>query len=266
MRAIHLDDSPLGRIPRQARSRQLATPDATRIQRHQVRPHDQAQRRPVPADHRYILGAPPRHIEPWHEPCRRLARAVLGLEVHHPVDRAVAQAGEGIHHHAEAVDAAQAVVPAVRRVAEDVGEEALPVGALELFFDFIGKVDHLGCGPLGQHTGVDQQEVVFQQGKRAVAQPGEQIVTVRGGEDVAQSVVAAFLAYTGGDCEKVDIVVAKDGFGTIAHGAYGAQGCERGGATVDEIADQAHGRLRRQAGEQGVQRRCATLQITDCVK
>ncbi|MNT72694.1 hypothetical protein D3C72_2113210 [compost metagenome] len=61
-----------------------------------------------------------------------------------------------------AINAAQAVVPTVGGVAEDVGEEVLPVGALELVFDFAGEVDDLGGGPLGEDAGVDQEEVVFQ--------------------------------------------------------------------------------------------------------
>ncbi|MDT4854553.1 hypothetical protein FQZ97_888630 [compost metagenome] len=222
MRAIDLDHGPPGRIRRHARRRQLAAPDAARIQRHQVRPHHQAQRRPVPAHHGHIPGAPPRHIEPRHKAVRRLAEPFLGLEVHHAIDGAIAQSGKGIDHHTMAFDAAQAVVPAVGGIAEDVGQEALPVRALELGFDFLSEVDDLGGRPLGEDAGVDLQEVVFQQGQRAVAQPGEQVLTIGRGEDVVQGVGLALLADAAGYCKEVDVVVAEDGFGPGSHGMDGA--------------------------------------------
>ncbi|MNL87653.1 hypothetical protein D3C87_2169050 [compost metagenome] len=71
------------------------------------------------------------------------------------------------------MDAGQVVLPAVRGVAEDIAEEVLPVGALELGFDLAGQVDDLAGGPLRQHAGVDDQEVIFQDRQGLIAQPGE---------------------------------------------------------------------------------------------
>ncbi len=55
---------------------------------------------------------------------------------------------------------------------------------------------------------MDEEEAILKQGKRAVAQPGEQILTVGGGEDVLQGVGLAVLTDAGCGGQGVDVVVA----------------------------------------------------------
>ncbi|MNT62381.1 hypothetical protein D3C86_2193760 [compost metagenome] len=58
-----------------------------------------------------------------------------------------------------AFDAAQAGVPAVCRVTEDVGKKAFPVGALQLLLDLTCQIHDLRGGPLRQDPGMHEEAI-----------------------------------------------------------------------------------------------------------
>ena len=67
-------------------------------------------------------------------------RTFFGGEFHLALRVAKPQAGQGVDDHPMTLDAAQTVIPAIRRIAEDISQEALPVRALQLGFDFLREV------------------------------------------------------------------------------------------------------------------------------
>ena len=107
LRALHRKHLPI----LQPDCGQLAAPQAAGIQRDQIRPVDQPQRRPVADDEGRVGAFPPRHLEPRQPAGRLRAGRALVLELDFAFGRAVAQPGEGVDDTAQALDALQTSRP-----------------------------------------------------------------------------------------------------------------------------------------------------------
>ncbi len=210
--ARHLHDASIGRRQRQLGRCELTAPHAARIQAHHVVAHHQPARRPVSKDDRRAACAATGHVEPRHVAVRR-AVGIRRLELHRAVGLAETQAGEGVDRQAQAVHADEIGAPLVGLVAKRVGQEGLPVCAAQLPLDCARELQHVAGGPLGQYPGMDHQEAVLEDRQRLMAQPRDELVAIRCGQDVGDGVALAGLAYAGSDRQEMDVVVAQDGAG-----------------------------------------------------
>jgi len=190
----------------------------------------------VTEDRGHVFGPPPWHLEPGHQSFRRCRRAFLHRKIHRPVRLAEAQAGEGIDDAAQALVAGQVIAPAIGLVAVHVAQEVHPLVAAQHGFHFAGQGQGLLQVPLGQHAGMHDQVAFFVDGQGTVAQPVDKLLTVGGVEDIVEGVVAVRRADAAGHGQQVQVMVAQDGPGALAHLHHGAQGVKGLGAAVDEVA------------------------------
>jgi hypothetical protein len=73
-------------------------------------------------------------------------------------------------------------------------------------------------------------------GQRTMAQPVDQLLAVRRCQDVVERVIPVGRADAAGHRQQVQVVVAQDCPGAVAHLHDIAQGLEGLGAAVDEVA------------------------------
>ncbi len=114
---LDLRHDALGRIGREPYRRQLVAPHAARIEAQHVVADHQAECGPMAEHHRHVLRAAPWHVVPRHEAGRRRVRPAIVRELHRAVGRAEADARQRVVRHAQAIDAGQRIVPAMRLVA-----------------------------------------------------------------------------------------------------------------------------------------------------
>jgi len=245
---------------------QLAAPDAAGIERDQVRPQHQPQRRPVAEHYRDVGALPLRYLEPRHEAGRRRIQPFLGGEFHFAVGAAKAQPGQAVDNAAQPRAALQRIVPAQRRVAVHLAQEIHPGRAAQRGFDFAGQRPGLRGAPLRQYAGMHQQVAIGQVRQRPVAQPVEQFVAVRRGQDVGHRVGTVRIADAVRDRQQVQIVVAEHHGGARAERLDAAQRRQRLRPAVDQVA----GEPERGTGVGGIdalqqcfQAGVATLQVAD---
>jgi hypothetical protein len=91
---------------------------------------------------------------------------------------------------------------------------------------------------LRQEARVNQNVLPRDVHHRAVPQPIEQIVPICSSDDVIESVVLATLHAILRKRQQVQIVVAEHDHGAIPETTYEAQGGERRGTAVDQIANE----------------------------
>jgi len=192
---------------------------------------------------------PPRYLKPRQATRWRLLRAALGLEFHGPVRSAETQPGHGVGNQAQAFYPLEIFVPAIRMVAVHVRQKSPVIGRLQALLHFGGQHQCLRRGPLRQQPGMHHEITLCGMRQRPVAQPGEQLVAVGGGEDAAQRVVAMRLYKILRDCQQVQVMVAQHGGHTLSHGTRPAQHRERIGAAVDQVAHQPDTVMRRVEAE-----------------
>ncbi|EIJ45191.1 hypothetical protein GWL_46310 [Herbaspirillum sp. GW103] len=157
--------------------------------------------------------------------------------------------------------------PAFGLVAVHVTQEDHPLVAAQHGFHFVGQGQGLVQIPLRQHAGVDDQVALLVDGQGPVAQPVDELLAVGGIEDVIQGIVAMRGSDTAGHGQQVQVVIAQNSPGALAHLHHGAQGLQGLGAAVDEVAGEDELLLVffRNIGQQALQRRIASLQVTDDV-
>src|SRR6266542_655201 len=188
------------------------------------------------ADHRVVRTSPARHVEPRQMAGGSLGRLAFGVEFHDSVGRAEAQAGHGVDDHAQAVDPAQAVVPAVRARAVEVREEFPVPGSAQFRLDLSRERCRGGDVPLRQQARVNQHVIRLDVNHRPVTQPVDELVAIGGREHFCERVVFAFLDNAVCEREQVQIVVAEDRQRALAQITHETQRGKRCRAAVDEIA------------------------------
>jgi len=113
---------------------------------------------------------------------------------------------------------------------------------------------------------VDQGEATLAVEDRAPAQPGQEVVAVGSIQDLRQRIAPLPPLDTGGEPQQVQVVVAEDGHQGLPDRIQEAQGFQRLGAAVDQVAQEiravARGR-KADLGEQALQGVAAALQVTD---
>ncbi len=179
-------------------------------------------------------------LEPGTQARGRLGGALLAFEVEPAVEIAEAHSGEGVDDVAVALDPDQIVLPAIGLIAIHVVQQPLVLITAQQAFHLTGTVaGGAGVprrGDAGMHHHDGQVGVLRQQ--RAVAQPLQQFVPIRGVHQLLQPVFLLERGYPVGDRQQVQIVVAEHGDGTVAQPFDEAQGVERVRAAGDQIAAQ----------------------------
>jgi hypothetical protein len=99
------------------------------------------------ADDRDAARLAHRHVEPRHEPLRRLLELAFDPEVHDTVSSTEAHARHRIHDHAQPIHAAKAVAPGVRLRAVELREEQAIAAGAQLGLDLGGEVLRLRDRP-----------------------------------------------------------------------------------------------------------------------
>jgi len=130
--------------------------------------------------------------------------------------------------------------------------------------DLGGQRQRLLYIPLRQYPRMHDQVVLFEDGQGAMPQPVDQLLAIGGVEDVVERVVAVRRADAAGHRQQVQVVVAQHGAGLVTQGHDAAQGLQRLGAAVDEVAGEDQPKRRVICTHQMVQSLpfvAATLQI-----
>ena len=78
------------------------------------------------------------------------------------------------------------------------------------------------------------------EGQRPVAQPVQQGRSIGRGQQLGQSVAAVRRSRASGHGQCMQVVVAQQTLGSVAQCGQPAQHRQRGGATVDQVAQQHH--------------------------
>ena len=163
----------------------------------------------------------------------------LARSASRPSASTIAQAREAIHDEAQALFALQSTLPTDPADRRTIRSNTFRDCGAEL-----SRVRGRSCAPgqiplrrqAGMHHANVQACILVQQ--RPLLQPFEQRGAIRRRQDVIKRVIAAQSRAAVGHRQQVQVVIAENDGGRIAHGADSAQYFERIGSAIDQIADE----------------------------
>ena len=245
-----------------------AAPHAAAVEREEVVANGEAERRPMPANHRVVAVSAAGDVEPGRPFVRGIPGLSLVAQDHRPAVVEHAQPRHRVDDDAQAIEAAKVVAPAVRLVAVHAREQLAVVRAAKRRLDLGRERARFRHRPLRHEGGVDQDLAVFDVHQRAMAQPRHQLVTIGRLEHVVERVAPLALLDAFGDAHEVKVVVAENGHRRIAQGLHEAQAAQGIGSAIDEIAHEPEAvaaRIESDLGEEPLERLEAALQVADRV-
>ncbi len=185
--------------------------------------------------------------------------------MHPPVGIDDAQPRQRVDDEAQAIVAAQRVIPQIGLVAIHPAQEIAIVVAQKATVNLLAVLECLRHRPLRWHPGVDEEVPQFRMGERQGTQPVDQPTAIRRVEDFLQRVGVVLRTGARIDRQQVQVVIAEQ-----SHGLAGfdptphlTQCRERLGAAIDDIADEDQPARIRQSRQQRFKTREATLQVAD---
>ncbi len=212
-----------------------------------------------------------RHLEPRQAIRRPLVGRRLGArrtEFHGARHGHVTHARHRIDHDAQAIPTGQVVAPCGRLGTPHVGQEVAVAGGRQRSGGLVGKCLRLRHGPGRQQTCMDHRPAAFDMEQRLRPQPGQQVVTIRRGEDVFERVFLVRLAVAFGLHHQMQVVIAEHHARRGSQRLDEAQHLERRRPAIDQVADEpgaVHGRIETDIVEKTAQRVVTALQVADCV-
>ena len=189
-------------------------------------------------DHRCIRILASRHLEPGQIARRNVLHLALEFEFHLALRRADAQARKRIDDGAQTVVAGQILLPGLRRVAVHLPDEIHIVVAAQHRLDFARQLQRLVGRPSRQHPRMHQQMTVLQMRQLLPAQPVQQFIPIRRGENLVQRIALVQLADARRHRDQMQIVIAQHRDRAVAQRLHQAQHLQRTRPAIDQIADE----------------------------
>jgi len=184
-------------------------------------------------------------LEPRRIAFGRACRTALLRKLHRTVRGAEAQARARVDDHAKPVVARKVVAPLPRLVAVEHAQEFACAVAREHGFDLARQRERLRRGPGRQEPGVHEDVVLVDRHERPSNEPRYERIAIRRCEDVVQRIAAMRLAIPRRDGQEMEVVIAEDRGGGVAHRHHVPQHCKRARPAVDEVADEPQAIARR---------------------
>jgi len=252
---------------------QGAAPDATGVEGRDARLVTAAfQRRPVAEDDLQIPGLALFVLEPGFVAGRSGLNSFLALEVEFAFGGAEAHPSEIVGDDSQACHACEVVVPFRRIVtvhAVKVGRDQVVIAQRGL--DFGRMLQGFAQRPLRGNAGMHHRHIALfvVMHELLLAQPLQQLGAIRCFDDLAQGVgfLQAFDVPPGG--QQMQVVVAEYANQGFADAIEEAQGVQRLGAPIDQVANQPQTivfRVERDLLEQALQRLQAALQVANGIR
>src|SRR5215210_2084572 len=222
----------------QAQGRQLPSPGAAGVQTDDPVLPPEAQGGPV-AEHQPHVGAlaAGRGV-PGRTPLRRLAGRTAELGAHPPLGIDRAQPREGGQSGPRPLEAFEPAPPALGRLlvdgADELGRPVAPQALLHLPGQTLGLLH----GPGRKEPGVHESIAVLPMKQRTAAEPLQEIVAVRRGEELAERVAPLLGRHPPAASQEMQVVIAQHDHDPVLLLDGPAEDAERARTAVHQVSDQ----------------------------
>ena len=251
---------------RESKCREAAAVDAARVEAGDIVDAVETELGPVAEEQRITLMQHDRRREPRPPSFRRVVERSVEGEARSTVRSDHAQPGENRCGGSQPLVTVEIRAPCRVAVADQSPHECLIFRARKTRRHLISKTAGELDAPLRHQPTVNHHEPPKAVNQRPRPQPPEELVTVRGSQNLVEGVLFFGPGHAGGTRQQVEIMVAQHRDQSLAVLAGPTQHLERKGTAVDEIAHQpqlvAFG-LPLDTPEQTLQRFPAAVDVTN---